>query len=164
MAHVQPYSHHLEFKILTWLKNEIQYETVTVPGKWSFVTHSTPPSAQPLPGGGFAQLSGITLFSIDSHYMDLSCSKTITKSLELKVLPSEWRHSGLAILPLGGGLFCPTFRYHQFDHGFQWCMTRVQSHVKICLEKFTSCDLTNVETFLRGEGEGGGLFSRFEPT
>ena len=32
-------------------------------------------------GGGFsAQFSGIIIFSIDSYYRDLSCSKSITKS------------------------------------------------------------------------------------
>ena len=47
----------------------------------------------------------------------------------------------------GGMLFYPTFRYHQFEHGFQWCMKCVQSCVKICLEKLTSHDLTSVETW-----------------
>ena len=124
-------------------------ETVNMPGKWSFVTHRTPPTY-------------------------------ITKSLEPKVLPSESRHHDLAILPFGGMLcchliqscrkcqkmassclastggggggvlFCPTFRYHQFDDAFQWCMKCVQSCVKIFLEKFMSRDLTNIETFFCG--------------
>ena len=53
---------------------------VTVPGKGCFVMHRTPPSAQPGGEGFSAQLSGIFCFTIDSYYMDLSCSKTITKS------------------------------------------------------------------------------------
>ena len=121
-------------------------------------------------GGLFsAQLSGIILFGIDSYNRDLSYSKSITKYL------SESHHPGLAIWPwegggfsatwskvagnvrkwlvpvwplTEGGLFCPTFRYHQFDHGFQWCMKCVQSCMKKCLKKFTLHDLTNVETFL----------------
>ena len=54
----------------------------------------------------------------------------------------------------GGGLFCPTFRYHQFDHVFRWWMKCVQLCVKICLEKFTLHDLV-------GGGGSGPIYINF---
>ena len=49
-------------------------EMVTIPAKWSFISHSMPRMKH------FPVWPGIIIFSIGSYYRDLSCSKSITKS------------------------------------------------------------------------------------